>query len=111
MYWQNLLDETMERISILSKETPDTFKGFSIMGQAAKTDGHLSEKTKEFIALGIAITTKCESCIGFHTKSLVRLGATGAEIVEALAMVSYMGAGPQISYSAKALEAFDEFSS
>ena len=55
MYWQNLLNETMERISILSKETPDTFKGFSIMGQAAKTDGHLSEKTKEFIALGIAI--------------------------------------------------------
>ena len=77
---------------------------------AAKTDGHLDEKTKEFIALGIAISTKCESCIGFHTKSLVRLGATREEVTEALAMVSYMGGGPGISYSAKALEAFDEFS-
>ncbi|MDE2648097.1 MAG: carboxymuconolactone decarboxylase family protein [Paracoccaceae bacterium] len=109
MYWQNLLDETMGRFNKLSKETPDTFKGFSVMGKAAKTAGCLDEKTKEFIALGIAISTKCESCIGFHTKSLVRLKATREELVEALAMVSYMGGGPAISYSAKALEAFDEF--
>jgi alkylhydroperoxidase/carboxymuconolactone decarboxylase family protein YurZ len=39
----------------------------------------------------------------------VRLKATREELVEALAMVSYMGGGPAISYSAKALEAFDEF--
>jgi len=110
MYWQNLLNETMERFNNLSKETPDTFKGFSVMGQAAKKEGHLSEKTKEFIALGIAISTKCESCIGFHMKSLVRLGATREQVTEALAMVSYMGGGPAISYSSKALEAFDEFS-
>ncbi|MDE2693853.1 MAG: carboxymuconolactone decarboxylase family protein [Paracoccaceae bacterium] len=110
MYWQNLLNETMERFNNLSKETPDTFKGFSVMGQAAKKEGHLSEKTKEFIALGIAISTKCESCIGFHMKSLVRLGATREQITEALAMVSFMGGGPAISYSSKALEAFDEFS-
>jgi AhpD family alkylhydroperoxidase len=109
MYWQNLIDETMSRFNKLSNETPDTFKGFSVMGKAAKTGGHLDEKTKEFIALGIAISTKCESCIGFHTKSLVRLNATRDELVEALAMVSYMGGGPAISYSAKALEAFDEF--
>lgn len=110
MYWQNLLNETMGRFNNLSKGTPDTFKGFSVMGVAAKTAGHLDEKTKEFIALGIAISTKCESCIGFHAKSLVRLGATREQLIEALAMVSYMGGGPAISYSAKALEAFDEFS-
>lgn len=109
MYWQNLLDETMSRFNKLSKETPETFKGWTEMGTAAKTAGHLDEKTKEFIALGIAISTKCESCIGFHTKSLVRLEATRDEIVEALAMVSYMGGGPAVTYSAKALEAFDEF--
>ena len=42
MYWQNLLNETMERFNNLSKETPETFKGFSVMGQAAKTEGQLS---------------------------------------------------------------------
>jgi alkylhydroperoxidase/carboxymuconolactone decarboxylase family protein YurZ len=40
----------------------------------------------------------------------VRLGTTRDELCEALAMIAYMGGGPSISYGAKALEAFDEFS-
>ena len=76
----------------------------------AKKNGALSEKTKEFIALGIAISTRCESCIGFHVESLVRLGASREELVEALSMCSYMGGGPSITFSTKALEAFDQLS-
>ena len=109
MYWQNLLNETMERISILSKETPDT-KGFASMGAAAKSNGALDEKTKEFIALGIAVATRCDSCIGFHIRSLVRLKATREEVCEALEMSTFMGGGPSFAFSAKALEAYDEFS-
>ena len=93
MDWQNFLNSTMKSFGNLSKEIPDTFKGFDVMGKAAKTPGALDEKTKEFIALGIAISTKCE------------------KFTEALAMCSYMGGGPSITYSAKALEAFDEFTS
>jgi len=111
MHWQNFLNNTMKSFSNLSKEIPETFKGFETMGKEAKKNGALDEKTKEFIALGIAISTKCESCIGFHTKSLVRLKATREEFTEELAMCSYMGGGPSITYSAKALEAFDEFAS
>jgi AhpD family alkylhydroperoxidase len=110
MTWNNLLNQTLKRFAVLQKETPASFAGFEIMGKAAKTGGALDEKTKEFIALGIAISTRCESCIGFHTKSLLRLGASREEFCEALAMCSYMGGGPAISFSAKALEAFDEFS-
>ena len=76
----------------------------------SKKEAILSEKTKEFIALGIAISTRCDSCIAFHVKSLVRLKTSREEIVEALSMCSYMGGGPSIAYSAKALEAFDQFS-
>jgi len=36
MYWQNLLNETMERFNNLSKETPDTFKGFLCDGPSCK---------------------------------------------------------------------------
>ena len=35
----------------------DVFAGFSLMGKAAKKNGALSEKSKELIALGIAIST------------------------------------------------------
>ena len=110
MDWEAFMDETVANITTLSKEMPDTVKGFNAMGGAAKKSGALSEKTKEIMALGIAIATRCDSCIGFHVKSLIRLGITRAELCEALAMATYMGGGPSYAYSAKALAAFDTFS-
>ena len=109
MDWKEFLGETEKNIGALSKEVPETAQGFGTMGKAAKTNGALSEKTKEFIALGIAIATRCDSCIGFHVKALIRLGITRAELCEALAMATYMGGGPSYAYSAKALKAFDTF--
>ena len=111
MDWKKFIGETEANIGTLSKEIPQTVKGFGQMGQAAKAEGALSEKTKEFIALGIAIATRCDSCIGFHVRSLVRLKATREEFTEALAMATYMGGGPSFAYSAKVLEAYDAFSS
>ena len=110
MDWNAFMSDIEDKITTYSKEVPDTVRGFGIMGKAAKTDGVLSEKTKEFIALGIAIATRCDSCIGFHVRSLVRLGATREELCEALAMATYMGGGPSYAFSAKALAAFDTFS-
>lgn len=109
MDWKNFMADTEASIATFSKEVPQTVKGFGQMGQAAKADGALSEKTKEFIALGIAVATRCDSCIGFHVRSLVRLGATREELCEALAMATYMGGGPSYAYSAKALSAYDVF--
>ena len=110
MNWHALLSEAIETTGKYQKEAPDTFSGFDIMGKAAKKDGVLSEKTKELIALGIAISTRCEICIAYHVKSLISLETTRKEFCEALEMISYMGGGPSVSYSAKALEAFDQFS-
>ena len=110
MDWNTFMADIEANIATFSKEVPQTVKGFGQMGQAAKAEGHLSEKTKEFIALGIAVSTKCDSCIGFHVRSLVRLKTTREELTEALAMATYMGGGPSFAYSAKALAAYDEFS-
>ena len=110
MDWEDFMDETVANITALSREMPGTVKGFNQMGAEAKKDGALSEKTKEIMALGIAIATRCDSCIGFHVKSLIRLGITRAELCEALAMATYMGGGPFYAYSARALKAFDTFS-
>ena len=108
--WTEFMDETVENIGVLAKEMPETAKAFTTMGTFAKKSGALDEKTKELMALGIAIATRCDSCIGFHVKSLIRLGITREELVEALAMATYMGGGPSYAYSAKALKAFEEFS-
>ena len=111
MDWKLFLDKTKKDFVSLSEEIPDTFKGFSLMGKEAKKNGLIDEKTKEFVALGIAISTRCESCIGLHVESLIRLKTTRNELIEVLAMCSYMGGGPSITFSTKALEAFDQLNS
>ena len=93
----------------LRKDAPDLMQGFSAMAGAAMKDSALSKKTKEFVALGIAISTRCDGCIGFHTKALARLGATKAEVHETLGVAVYMGGGPSAMYAANAVAAFDEF--
>jgi AhpD family alkylhydroperoxidase len=97
-------------MSRLRSDIPDTMKGFTAMALAAGADGALTKKTKELIALGIAIAVHCDGCIGFHVKALVRLGATKQEIEEALGMAIYMGGGPSVMYAADALAAYDQFS-
>ena len=94
----------------LRADIPDTMKGFSAMALSASKAGALDAKTKELIALGISIAAHCDGCIGFHMKSLVRLGATRAEVEEALGMAIYMGGGPSVMYAAEAIAAYDQFS-
>ena len=109
MDWEAFMDGIVADIDDLAREIPDTASGFAAMGRAAKATGALDEKTKEIMALGIAIATRCDSCIGFHVRSLIRLGITRRELCEALSMAVYMGGGPSYAYSAKALRAFDVF--
>ncbi len=68
------------------------------------------QKTKELVAMGIAIRSQCKHCIGYHARNLVRLGGTREEVADVLAMAAYMGGGPAINYGAMALQAFDQFS-
>lgn len=94
----------------LRKDQPDLMTAFSDMAKAATRDGALDKKTKELIALALGVAARCDACIGFHVQALVRLGATKAEVEEALGMAVYMGGGPSLMYSANALAAYDEFS-
>lgn len=93
----------------LRKDIPDTMQGFSAMAMAATKEGVLDKKTKEFIALAIGVSTRCDGCIGFHTEALVKLGATKAEVEEVLGMAVYMGGGPSLMYAADALLAYEQF--
>ena len=111
MDWKSFIKDTRKKFANLNKEIPDTFEGFNLMGKEAKKNGIVDEKTKEFVALGIAISTRCESCIGMHVEALIRLETSKEELVEILAMCSYMGGGPSITFSAKALEAFEQLNS
>ena len=77
--------------------------------QAALKANALDTKTKELIALAIAVATRCDGCIAFHAEAAVKQGASREEVLETMGMAIYMGAGPSVMYAAQALEAFDQF--
>ncbi len=82
-----------------------------VAAQAAGTkDGALDKKTRELVALGIAVSSRCDDCIGFHVQTLVKLGMTRQELEDVLATAVYMGGGPSMMYATHALAAFEEFS-
>ncbi len=84
-------------------------EGFNAMAKASMADGALSTSTKELIALAIGVATRCDGCIGYHAKALVRLGVPRAQLLEMLAVATYMGGGPSLMYAADALRAYEQF--
>ncbi|MBN1132225.1 MAG: carboxymuconolactone decarboxylase family protein [Bacteroidales bacterium] len=98
-------------IGTLSKENSKIAEGFVTMHKATASDSALTAKTKELIALGIAITIRCEGCIACHVQGALQAGATKEEIVETIGVAVVMGGGPSIVYGDKAYEAMKEMAS
>lgn len=107
--YKDITQRIAKGVAVFAQENTDVMKGFQGMGKAAITDGVLSAKQKELIALAIGVSQRCDGCIGFHMKKLIELGATREEIVEALGVVVYMGGGPALMYVGDAIHAYDEF--
>jgi len=110
MSWNDKLSGTRDQLRNLNKCIPDTTRAFGGLGKAVKEGGTLDFKTKEYVALGIAVATRCEACITLHIDALIKAGATREEVGDVLAMTIQMGGGPSMMYAAKALECYDELS-
>lgn len=108
--WPRMATELSGAIKEVRLGTPEVMKAFSAMAEAATKPGALDGKTKELIALAIAVAIRCDGCVAFHSKAAVKQGATRDEIMETMGMALYMGAGPSLMYAAQAVEAFDQFS-
>jgi AhpD family alkylhydroperoxidase len=108
--YAELTADIRKQLGSLREEIPYVMKGFNEMSTGAIADGVLPAKTKELIALALGVAARCDGCLGFHTQALVKLGATRAEVAEALGTAVYMGGGPSLMYAANAIKAFDEAS-
>ena len=107
--YRDLTQTVSARLASLRASTPEVMKSFGELGRAATANGALDKKTKELIALALSVAARCDPCIGFHTQTLVKLGATRQELDETLGVTTYMGGGPSLMYAANAVAAFDEF--
>ncbi len=108
--WPDKTTELNALLRNLRSGTPDAMKAFAALAQAATAPKALDGRTKELIALGIAVAIRCDDCIAFHAKAAAGHGASREQVLETLAMAIYMGAGPSVMYASHALQAFNQFS-
>ncbi|MHB8509833.1 MAG: carboxymuconolactone decarboxylase family protein [Candidatus Dormibacteria bacterium] len=88
---------------------PGVYSGFLEMDKAAMGDGALPQKSKQLIALAIALTRECDGCIASHARGAATAGATREEVAEAIGVAIIMNGGPGTVWGPRALAAFDEF--
>ena len=99
-----------ESYRALTNAIPDVMAGYGVLHDAAFVEGALDVKTKELIALSIAITRECDGCIAAHGRNLARLGATTPEVAEMIGVAITMNGGPGLVWGPRALQAFQEYS-
>lgn len=105
--WQDLLKNAMKAIGNLAEGNPKIMDGIKKLDEAGAAHGALDAKTRELIALAVASTTRCDTCIAVHAKAAAKAGASRQELLEALGVAIGLNAGAALVYSSHALEAFD----
>lgn len=103
--WKSERAAVVGRIGELAKLSPATIQGLQILESNAGEQRHLDVKTRELIALAVAVTTRCDGCISIHSRAAMGNGASHEEIAEALRVAVALNAGAAAVYSARALEA------
>ena len=103
--WNDYRRELKGRIGELGKLSPDTLKGYITLSGAGAQTNHLDGKTRELIALAVAVTTRCDGCITTHVDAALKQGASSEEIAEAQGVAVALNAGAALVYSARVLDA------
>src|SRR5258707_1966842 len=105
--WNTYRQQLVTGVGGFGKLNPDIVKGYTTLSRAGQKAGHLDEKTRELIALAVAITLRCDGCITVHTAAARERGATKEEIAEALGVAVSANAGAAVVYCRPALDPYD----
>jgi AhpD family alkylhydroperoxidase len=106
--WNAYRKQLVASVANLGKLSPETVRGYVALGSAGSKTGHLDAKTRELIALAVAVSLRCDGCITVHSAEARKHGASREEIAEALAVS--VNAGAALVYSMRTLDAYDAVS-
>jgi AhpD family alkylhydroperoxidase len=105
MDWNAYQAQVQQAIAEIGRMSPDIVRGYRMVSGAGKQADLLGAKTRELIALAVAVTLHCDGCIAIHTEAALKNGATREEIVEALGVAIAINAGSTLIYSARVMDA------
>ena len=105
--WNNYRQQVVAGVGEITKLSPDTVKGYATLGGAGAKTGRLDAKTRELIALAVAVSLRCDGCITVHAAEARKQGATKEELAEALGVAISINAGAALVFSTRTMDAFD----
>ncbi len=103
--WNVYRSELTKAIPEFAKLSPDSLKGYQTLSSANSKDSLLGERIRQLISVAVAVTSRCDGCITFHTEAALKAGASKEEIAEALGVAIAMNAGAAFIYSLRAMDA------
>ncbi|MDT2007606.1 carboxymuconolactone decarboxylase family protein [Rhodococcus opacus] len=108
-YGKAIQQELRAPARALRQAIPQVYAGYGQLHEAALAPGALDAKTKELIALAIAVSKQCDGCIAAHARGAAQQGSTPQEAAEAIGVAILMNGGPATVYGPRAFAAFTEF--
>jgi AhpD family alkylhydroperoxidase len=107
MDWNAYRDQIAATVKEMSAANPELVKAYTGFHHANSNSTRLDARTRELIALAVAVTLRCDGCITVHTDAAIKAGATKEEIIDALGVAVMVNAGATMVYSARTIDAFD----
>lgn len=107
--WRALWREGRRGGAAMKAVNPAMVEGFQALSAGQNGAGALDAKTRELIALAVAVTTRCDSCIAAHAEAARRAGVTEAELADAMGTAIALNAGAAYSYALRTMDAFRQF--
>jgi len=87
---------------------PDFSAGFDALYQKTWGPGAIPEKYKQLTGVSISIVERCETCLGWHIKQAIRLGANKNELIESIRLGWLTGGSITIPTARKAYQILDD---
>lgn len=92
--------KNLARPSALKRAVPEVMAAFDAFGDAACAGGVLPRKVKKLIAVAVAPTAQCPSCVEIHAKEARALGVSDAELAETAMLAAAIRAGGAVTHAA-----------
>lgn len=91
--------KNLDKLETLNANAKDGMKAFWDFDKAAFADGAIDAKTKQLLAVAVALATQCPYCIELHTDAARKAGASDAELAETAVVSAAIRAGGAVTHA------------
>ena len=92
------------KVDPIEANDPEFSGSFDSLYQKTWGPGAIPEKYTQLTGVFISVMERCETCLGWHVKQAVRLGANKAELIEAIRLRFLTGGSVTIPTVRKAYQ-------